>query len=238
MSRPRPDDAKGMQSLILRRIGSLERRGRGRPTRGPAAFRDEVLGVPTTAEERAALAGTEWLDSDLGLTFRYYAEEGDGAAPGVTAGPAAGWYPADPRMPYVLCEKNLSQSLGSAGTAVITWRSDSGNYDAFDMFDGAGSSTDFVVPWTGLWRVKAKVRISTAVALTGVVRRNGSDYNRSRASDIGGTGAPSTLRFNDAVYAVAGSTLSIAVTAAAAVTFVATNAESTMELMYEGPPPT
>lgn len=238
MSRPRPDDAKSVQSNILRRIHSLERRGRGRPTQGPVAFRDEVLGIPTTAEERAALAGTEWFDTDLGLTFRYYAGVGDGAGPGVTCGPSAGWYPADPRPPSVLLEKNLAQAPGSAGTTTLTWRSDSGSYDAFDMFDGAVNNTLVTVPWTGLWRVKAKVRITGTAALTAEVLRNGSAYGRSRVSDFGTSGAASNAMIDAAVYATAGSTLAVSVTHAAAVTFVSSNAETSLEVIYEGPPPT
>jgi hypothetical protein len=235
-----PADGEEWIAWVNKNLAATDRRGKALPSRGPASLRDIVYGHPNDFfnADRRALAGTYWYDTDLGLMFRYYARVLDEGAPGATAGPSAGWYPCDPRPPRVFMEKTAAQSLGSAGSVMITWRaSDTANYDPFGMYDSAVSTEYVTLPWTGLWRVKAKIRITGTAAMTGVIARSGSDYNRSRTADVGASGAATTLRFDDLVYATAGQVLGVKVTSTAAVTFISTNGETWFEATYEGPPP-
>lgn len=215
-------------------INLLKRRGRGRSTGGDATLRDSIFGVPANMGDRVQLAGQRWYDTTYGLMFQYYADDLDPVAPGLKA-QSGGWFPADVRQPYVLADKNIAQTIATTTPTAITWRSGTDIYDPFGMYDPA-NNTRFTVPWSGIWRVDAKFRITGSVAATGEIRRNGAAYARSRVSDVGAAGASTSLMFNSPIYVGAGQYLEMFITMATSTSVtVFTNAETYMAVRYEGP---
>lgn len=104
---PRDKSFEGLLKDMLFRLSLVERRlGRGSssgdgstsdPPRGSTSRRDNQYGVPSTDDQRAALANAIpiWFNTDKGWTEVYYATTG---TPGLTvrgllAGHPSGWYP-------------------------------------------------------------------------------------------------------------------------------------------------
>lgn len=239
MSRPVATTFEERQRQIVRDIASLKRMGRyvPPPSSGTVAERDAYYGIPTTQAQREALAGSYWTDTSLGLTFRYYASATvDTGVPLNLRAAVAGWYPADIRMPYALVSKTAAQTIATVTPTLVTLGGAShGGYDPFGMWSAANPSR-VTVPFTGMWRVNYKVRISGLIGMLIVLRRDGIAYGRGDAAQVGTTGAATTVNSTLPVYAAAGSYLELWATMAAATstTFVASG-PTFIELEYMGP---
>lgn len=95
MTRPRPQNDLEWRREIARDLGVVKRRGRGRPTGGSAAERDERYPPPTNPADRVALASRSirWFNTDKGWEEQYFSQWNDAGASPVTSAQTGGWKP-------------------------------------------------------------------------------------------------------------------------------------------------
>lgn len=172
------------------------RRGRGRPTSGPVASRNNQYPPPTTAAERVALANRQivWLNTDLGYRERYYSNLTDTGAVLRNSAKVAGWYPYDIDMPHLRLDygrlvvptigSNVEYLIGNSSPANMLWEE---TYDPHGWFTPGSPSTQIVPTIPGHYRCFFHAQFNTSTGgFWATVRRNsagagGDPYNRQMA---------------------------------------------------------
>lgn len=228
---------EGLMQDLDERVDLVERRQRiSQPTlRGTAAARDLFYGVPTTLDERLALVGKQWWDSTYGIWFSYYCGTADaGAPPGGRAQGGGGWFPNDSHMPSITIDMQATINLAAGVDTKIVWRTTAPAYDPYGMYDLANSRVN--IPFAGLWTVKYKLRSSAnSGGINATLRRDGGNYSRIQASNVGTTGVGTTVYTEAPVYSSVGSYFEFYANAVSALALNATN--SFAEVTYQGPAP-
>ncbi len=210
------------------------------PTTGSTAERDAFWGSPANGSQRVALANQFpiWRNTDKGWIEQYFANDGDSAIGGYKAAVAAkepGWYPIGGKLPYVLVEKNISQSSVN-GTLTMTWNN-TGYAEATDstMYD-KDQNTRIVVPVRGFYRLRGVIRTNGVNVMDMTIYKNGTPYNRGRYSNVGAVGAASHIFFDSTVYGTASEYFEIKVVSNTTTgTYSGSNGECWIEMQYMNP---
>lgn len=207
--------------------------------RGTTAERNTFYGTPASAAERVALANKapRWLNSDTGYEEQYFGDDGDSGTAGykaIFAVPAPGWYPVGGRVPHCMIGKTVAQNTIS-GDITMTWGTTAAAVTSqTGMYDQA-ANTKLVAPVRGQYRVRAKIRTNGTLPITAVIMKNGSEYARTRSSDVGAVGAASSVFIDSLIFLSATDFIEVKVTSSGSSSLVNVGEECFFELEYTKP---
>lgn len=175
-----------------------------------------------TAAARAALTGADVWD---GLEFG----ETDTGREYVRI--SGGWKRTADKLSLCVVEKDIAQNT-SAGTITVTWNSTAAAIDT-DSYYSTGANTRVTVPLTGIYEVSYKARIASTQALTSDLKVNGVSVPRGASSDVGASGAASTVASTVLLSLTAGDYLTLDITATGA-SALTVNGSTFMSAEYKG----
>ena len=209
---------------------------------GTTALRNLIYPAPANAAARVALANrcVRWHNTETGFIEQYFCDDADSGQAGYNfrhaVKPAGGWYPVDGRLPWVLVEKNIAQNTID-GIVTVTWNNSAEVEGTDDSMYVTGTNTRLIAPIRGHYNIRGRISTNDAdVALSGNIYRNGSAYNRGKATGIGHTGSGAELYFDTTVFADAGDYFEFKVTATSVATIEVGSTDSTWaELRYLHP---